>query len=179
MTAPQDIPIHNDLNAETMTAALEAQRADYIAEGHVSAETRIDRMRRGMTSVHKYQDKLVEALNADFGCRPRELSLLTDISASIMPFKSGMKHVKKWMKPEKRKTMFPLNLLGGRSWIEYQPLGVVGVISPWNFPANLTFGPLAEILAAGNRAMIKPSEFTPSVSEVMAEIVGDAWDNKE
>ena len=105
--------------------------------------------------------------------------MLTDISASIMPFKSCIKHVKGWMRPEKRKTMFPINLLGGRSWIEYQPLGVVGVISPWNFPANLTFGPLAEILAAGNRAMIKPSEFTPTVSEVMADIVREAWDEKE
>ena len=80
---------------------------------------------------------------------------------------------------QKRATMFPLNLLGGRSRIEYQPLGVVGVISPWNFPVNLTFGPLAGILAAGNRAMIKPSEFTPATSAVMAEMVKDAWDEKE
>jgi coniferyl-aldehyde dehydrogenase len=72
-----------------------------------------------------------------------------------------------------------LNLLGGRSRVEYQPLGVVGILSPWNFPVNLTFGPLAEVLAAGNRSIIKPSEFTPSVSEVMAELVKDAWDEKE
>ena len=179
MNAPQQPSDENADLVNEMMAVLEAQRADYIAEGHVSAETRIDRMRRGMTAVHKHQDALVEALNTDFGCRPRELSLMTDISASIMPFKSAIKQVKGWMKPEKRKTMFPLNLLGGRSWIEYQPLGVVGVISPWNFPANLTFGPLADVLAAGNRAMIKPSEFTPSVSEVMAEIVREAWDEKE
>ena len=179
MNAPQQPSDENADLVNEMMAVLEAQRTDYIAEGHVSAETRIDRMRRGMTAVHKHQDALVEALNTDFGCRPRELSLMTDISASIMPFKSAIKQVKGWMKPEKRKTMFPLNLLGGRSWIEYQPLGVVGVISPWNFPANLTFGPLADVLAAGNRAMIKPSEFTPSVSEVMAEIVREAWDEKE
>ncbi len=179
MNAPQDLNLDQDSIAQAMRDALEAQRADYLAEGHVSAETRIDRMQRGMVSVHKHQDRIVEALNTDFSCRPRELSLMTDVSASIMPFKSCIKQVRKWMKPEKRKTMFPLGLFGGRSWIEYQPLGVVGVISPWNFPANLTFGPLAEILAAGNRAMIKPSEFTPSVSEVMAEIVREAWDEKE
>ncbi|MEQ8514015.1 MAG: coniferyl aldehyde dehydrogenase, partial [Chromatocurvus sp.] len=74
---------------------------------------------------------------------------------------------------------FPLNLLGGRSRVEYQPLGVVGVISPWNFPVNLTFGPLAGILAAGNRAMIKPSEFTPATSELMAEMVAAAWAPEE
>ena len=179
MNAPQDINVDQDPITEKMMKLLEAQRTDYISEGHVSAEVRIDRMQRGMNSVAKFQDKLVEALSADFTCRPRQLSMLTDVSASIMPFKSGIKHVRKWMKPEKRKTMFPLGLLGGRSWIEYQPLGVVGVISPWNFPANLTFGPVAEIIAAGNRVMIKPSEFTPAVSDVMAEIVADAWDEKE
>ncbi len=179
MNAPQQAEIEKDSVAEAMTAVLQAQRADYTAEGHVSAEVRIDRMRRGMTSIHKHQGQLVEALSTDFGCRPRELSMITDVSASIMPFKSAIKHVKHWMKPDKRKTMFPLNVLGGRSWIEYQPLGVVGVISPWNFPANLTFAPIADILAAGNRAMVKPSEFTPAVSEVMADIVKDAWDEKE
>lgn len=178
MNAPHELQL-DDPVVTAMQETLKAQREDYIAEGHVSAETRIDRMRRGMTAVHNHKEALVEALNADFGCRPRELSMLTDISASIMPFKGGMKHVKTWMRPEKRKTMFPINLLGGRSWIEYQPLGVVGVISPWNFPANLTFGPLAEIIAAGNRAMIKPSEFTPAVSEVMADIVREAWDENE
>ena len=179
MNAPQDINVDNDPITEKLMAALQAQRDDYIAEGFVSAETRIDRMQRGMNSVAKFQDKLVEALNTDFTCRPRELSMLTDISASILPFKSAIKQVRTWMKPEKRKTMFPLGLLGGRSRIEYQPLGVVGVISPWNFPVNLTFGPMADIIAAGNRVMIKPSEFTPTVSEVMAEVVADAWDEKE
>ena len=99
MNAPQEINVDKDPIAEAMLAVMEAPRADYIAEGHVSAETRIDRMRRGMTAVHKHQDKIVEALNTDFGCRPRELSLLTDVSASIMPFKSCMKDVKRWMKP--------------------------------------------------------------------------------
>jgi coniferyl-aldehyde dehydrogenase len=179
MNAPETVTTGHDPITEAMMKVLEAQREDYLNEGHVSAEVRIDRMRRGMNSVAKYQDKLVEALNTDFTCRPRQLSMLTDVSASIGPFKSAIKQVRTWMKPEKRKTMFPLGLLGGRSRIEYQPLGVVGVISPWNFPANLTFGPLADILAAGNRSMIKPSEFTPSVSDVMAEIVADAWDEKE
>ena len=179
MNAPQDINVDNDPITEKMMAALQAQRDDYLAEGFVTAETRIDRMRRGMNSVAKYQDKLIDALSQDFSCRPRELSMLTDIAASIQPFKGAIKHVKKWMKPEKRKSTFPMGLLGGRSRIEYQPLGVVGVISPWNFPVNLTFAPMADIMAAGNRVMIKPSEFTPTVSEVMAEVVRDAWDEKE
>ena len=167
------------VNSEAMIKTLEAQREDFLNEGFVSAEVRIDRMKRGMNSIHKHQEQLIDALNTDFTCRPRELSLLTDIATSILPFKSAIKNVRKWMKPEKRKSMFPLGLLGGRSRIEFQPLGVVGVLSPWNFPVNLTFGPMADILAAGNRVMIKPSEFTPSVSDVMADIVADAWDKKE
>lgn len=179
MNAPQEINVEHDPITEAMMKVLDAQRADFTAEGHVSAETRIDRMRRGMNAISKFQEQLVEALNTDFTCRPRELSMLTDVSASIMPLKNAIKHVRKYMKPEKRKTVFPMNLLGGRSRIEYQPLGVVGIISPWNFPVNLTFAPLADILAAGNRSIIKPSEFTPTVSQVMADIVKDAWDEKE
>jgi coniferyl-aldehyde dehydrogenase len=179
MNAPHDINVDNDPITQQMMAVLQAQRDDYLTEGFPPAELRIDRMRRGMESVSKFQDKFVEALNEDFSCRPRELSMLTDVAASIGPFKSAIKHVRKWMKPEKRKSTFPLGLLGGRSRIEYQPLGVVGVISPWNFPVNLTFAPLADILAAGNRAMIKPSEFTPHTSGVIAEVVRDAWDEKE
>lgn len=70
MNAPQQAEIEKDSVAEAMTAVLQAQRADYTAEGHVSAEVRIDRMRRGMTSIHKHQGQLVEALSTDFGCRP-------------------------------------------------------------------------------------------------------------
>ena len=179
MNAPEAVTTGSDPITEAMMKVLDAQRQDYINEGHVSAETRIDRLNRGIAAVAKHQDRLVEALNTDFSCRPRELSMLTDIAGSIMPMKTATKHLRSWMKPEKRKTMFPLNLLGGRSRVEYQPLGVVGVLSPWNFPVNLTFAPLAEVLAAGNRAIIKPSEFTPTVSEVMAELVRDAWDEKE
>ena len=155
MNAPQTIGSIEDIE-QRMQQVLEAQRQDYLREGEVSAETRIDRIDRGIDVLLKYQDRMVAALDSDFSCRAREVSLLTDVAASVTPLKHARKHLRKWMKPERRPTMFPLNLLGGRSRIEYQPLGVVGVISPWNFPVNLTFGPLAGILAAGNRALIKP-----------------------
>jgi coniferyl-aldehyde dehydrogenase len=165
--------------AMTLRSALDVQREDYLREGAVSAATRIDRIDRGIDVLLKYQDKLIDALNTDFSCRSRQVTLLTDVAASLTPLKHARKHVHKWMKPQRKSSTFPFNLLGGRSRIEYQPLGVVGVISPWNFPVNLTFGPLAGILAAGNRAMIKPSEFTPATSEVMRDMVAAAWDPKE
>ncbi|MEM1402012.1 MAG: coniferyl aldehyde dehydrogenase [Pseudomonadota bacterium] len=178
MNAPQTAVAATDAEQD-MQRILDAQRQDHIASGAVSAAVRKDRLNRGIDVVLKYQDKVIDALNTDFTCRSREVTLLTDVAASVGPMKHALAHVEKWMRNEKRSTMFPLNLLGGRSTIEYQPLGVVGVISPWNFPVNLTFAPLAGIIAAGNRAMIKPSEFTPATSEVMAEMVREAWDEKE
>ena len=178
MNAPEQIPAQGDTETR-MQAVLEAQRADYLQEGVVTAETRIDRLNRGIDIQIKYQAKLVDALNSDFSCRSRQVSLLTDVGAGIAPMKHAVKHLRKWMKPEKRPTIFPLNLLGGRSRIEYQPLGVVGVIAPWNFPVNMVFAPLAGVLAAGNRAMIKPSEFTPATSEVLSEMISEAYDTNE
>ncbi|MAT92599.1 MAG: coniferyl aldehyde dehydrogenase [Halioglobus sp.] len=177
MNAPEQVT-QGDIEQQ-MKATLQMQREDYMREGVVSAETRIDRMQRAVDVLVKYNDKAVEALNTDFSCRPREITLLTDVGAGIAPLKHAIKHVRKWMKPEKRPTMFPFNLLGGRSRVEYQPLGVVGIIAPWNFPVNMVFSPLAQVLAAGNRAMIKPSEFTPATSEVIAEMIEEAFDPKE
>ena len=84
------------------------------------------------------------------------------------------------MRPEKRKpTPAILGLFGAKAEVRFQPKGVVGVISPWNFPVNLTFAPLAGILAAGNRAMIKPSEFTPATSELMQTMFAGAFSEEE
>jgi coniferyl-aldehyde dehydrogenase len=163
----------------TMLDLLGRQRADYIKRGEVDAATRIDRLDRAIALLVDHQQRLVEALSADFGHRSRHQSLFTDIAASIGPLKHAKKHLAEWMKPEKRKVDFPMNLLGARARIEYQPLGVVGVISPWNFPVNLTFTPLAGILAAGNRCMIKPSEYTPATSQAMAELIAAAFDELE
>lgn len=162
-----------------MVALLDRQRADYLAEGEVSLERRIDRIDRAIRVIIDNKDRISQTLSDDFGHRSRHQSLFTDVAAAIGPLKNARKHVAQWMKPEKRKVDFPLNLLGAKARVEFQPLGVVGVISPWNFPVNLTFGPLAGILAAGNRAMIKPSEFTPKTSELMAEMVASAFDELE
>ncbi len=163
----------------TMLGLLDRQRADYLKHGEVAASTRIDRIDRAIALLVDHQQRLVDALSADFGHRSRHQSLFTDIAASIGPLKHAKKHLADWMKPEKRKVDFPMNLLGAKARVEYQPLGVVGVISPWNFPVNLTFTPLAGILAAGNRCIIKPSEYTPATSQVMAELIAAAFDELE
>ena len=178
MNAEQQLPTLGD-SEQKMNSTLQMQRDAYLKEGIVSAEIRIDRLQRGVDVLIKYNEKITDALNTDFTCRPREVTLLTDVGAGIAPMKHAIKHLRSWMKPEKRPTMFPFNLVGGRSRIEYQPLGVVGIIAPWNFPVNMVFAPLAGVLAAGNRAMIKPSEFTPATSALMAEMIAEAYDPAE
>ena len=169
-----------ETSREDMLALLERQRQNYLAEGVVSAAKRKDRIERAIGLLKTHQDRLVAAMRDDFGHRSEHQSLFTDIASCIGPLRHAQASLEKWMKPEKRKVgPFPLNLLGAKARVEYQPLGVVGVISPWNFPVNLTFTPLAGILAAGNRCMIKPSEFTPATSEVMAEIIPTAFDELE
>ncbi len=165
---------------ETMLNLLERQRDDYLREGVVTAEVRSDRLERAISLLKTHEKRLVEAMDADFGHRSEHQSLFTDVAGSVGPLRHAQKHLARWMQPEKRKVgPFPLNLLGAKARVEYQPLGVVGVISPWNFPVNLTFTPLAGVLAAGNRCMIKPSEYTPATSEVMAEIFPTAFDELE
>jgi len=159
---------------------LDAQREAYLAEGAVSLETRLDRLERAVGLVKSHERQLVEALCEDFGHRSEHQSLLTDVAGSVGPLRHAQKHVRQWMRSEKRKAgPFPLNLLGAKARIDYQPLGVVGLISPWNFPVNLTFSPLAGILSAGNRCMIKPSEFTPATSSLFAEMFPAAFDATE
>lgn len=162
-----------------LRALLERQRRAFLAAGPPDRATRIDRLDRAIALLVDHRDELVEALSEDFGHRSREQSLLTDVAASIEPLKFARRRVGRWMRPEKRKTQFPFGLFGARAEIRFQPLGVVGVISPWNFPVNLTFAPLAGILSAGNRAMIKPSEHTPRTSELMARIIGEVFDDSE
>ena len=162
-----------------MQQRLDAQKQAQIAGGAVSADLRIDRLKRCIAILESNGDDLIDAMRIDFGHRNVNQSKMADIDGAIGPIKNAVKHVRSWMRPEKRSTMFPLNLLGGRSRIEFQPLGVVGCISPWNFPVQLTFAPLAGILAAGNRAMIKPSEYTPQTSELMKSLIEARFDENE
>ena len=178
MNAPQANPLNLDAE-EKMLELLRLQRESYLAEGEVSAETRIDRLDRTIDVLVANAEKISEAMNADFGCRPRQVNLMTDVTGSLENLKHAKKHLRKWMKAEKRPSMFPLGLLGGRSSIQYQPKGVVGVIAPWNFPLGMVFEPLAGVIAAGNRAMIKPSEFTPATSQLIDEMVGKTFDPAE
>ncbi len=163
-----------------MQSILDRQRAAYLAEGVVTSEIRIDRLERAVQVVKKHQNVFVQAMKEDFGHRSEHQSLFTDVASSIGPLRHAQQNLKRWQKKDKRKvTPGILALLGAKAWVEYQPLGVVGVISPWNFPVNLTFTPLAGVLSAGNRCMIKPSEYTPATSFAMAAGFAEEFDEEE
>jgi coniferyl-aldehyde dehydrogenase len=169
-----------ETSRDSMQAVLDRQRAAYLAEGEVSNATRVDRIERAVDVLKNNEAKFVEAMCEDFGHRSEHQSMFTDVAGSIGPLRHAQANLAKWNRSEKRKVgPFPLNLLGAKARVDYQPLGVVGVISPWNFPVNLTFTPLAGILAAGNRCMIKPSEYTPATSAAMAEAISAAFDEEE
>ncbi len=163
-----------------MQDILARQKAAHLRDGAPPAEVRIDRINRCIRLLIDNRRTIEDALNADFGSRSREATAFTDIAGSIGPLKHARAHLAKWMRPEKRRTTPALlGLFGAKAEVRFQPKGVVGVISPWNFPVNLTFSPLAGILAAGNRAMIKPSEYTPATSELMRTMFSSAFPEEE
>lgn len=165
---------------DDMQAILDRQKAAHLRDGPPSAEQRMERIDRCIGLLVDHREEIETALNDDFGNRSREASAFTDVASSIGTLKYAKENLKTWMKPEKRKTTPAiLGLFGAKAQLRYQPKGVVGVISPWNFPVNLTFTPLAGVLAAGNRAMIKPSEFTPATSELMARMFGSVFSPEE
>ncbi len=171
-------PVADDAKIR-MERILARQKAAHIREGAPTQAQRTDRLNRCVALLVEHGDELIESLNADFGARSKDASRFTDIAASIGPVKFAREHLGKWMKTEKRKVESPLNLLGAKAEVRFQPKGVIGIISPWNFPVNLTFAPLAGVLAAGNRAMIKPSELTPATSEAMARLFDLYFDEEE
>ncbi len=162
-----------------MGSILAKQKAAHLRDGIPSLEKRIDWLDRSIDLLVTHGNALNEAMREDFGHRSMDQSNFTDIAGSIGALKYAKKNVKSWMKPEKRSAEFPLNMFGAKARIHFQPKGVVGVISPWNFPVNLTFTPLAGIFAAGNRTMIKPSEFTEKTSELMKKLLGEYYSEEE
>jgi coniferyl-aldehyde dehydrogenase len=171
---------------------LEAQQAAFRAEAGADApatgpepaagpdaRVRRDRLKRAIALLVDHQVDICEALAHDFGRRPATLTRFVDILPAISSLKYARAHLSRWMRPRRQRIGLPIWAPGVRAEIVPQPLGVVGLISPWNFPITLTFGPLAGILAAGNRCLIKPSELAPAVSALMAACVARYFDPTE
>lgn len=150
------------------------QRAAYLAAPAPDAGTRIARLDALIRLLEDNEAAFVEALNADFGARAREETIVADVLMAVSAARVQKRHVRRWMRP--RPVATPLHLLPGRSALLPQPRGVVGIISPWNYPVNLALSPAAAALAAGCRVILKPSELTPRTSALLKALIADAFD---
>ncbi|RMB08423.1 coniferyl aldehyde dehydrogenase [Eilatimonas milleporae] len=166
-------------DAAAIAGLLKRQRESYLADGLPDAEVRRDRLSRARMALMSNRDEFIAAVSEDFGNRSAETTLFADVVPSNGALGDALDHVARWMKPEKRGLMFPLGLLGARGRVMHQPKGVCGLITPWNFPLTMVFVPLAQMLAAGNRVCIKPSEHTPKTSALFADVLSAAFTDTE
>jgi coniferyl-aldehyde dehydrogenase len=168
-----------DHDSATMLASLQRQREAFTAARPEPLAARKDRLKRIIALLVDHGEALARTMSADFGHRSHEQSMLTDIMPSVTFARYCLKNLRHWARPERRGVMFPLGLIGARAQVRHEPKGVVGVVSPWNFPVGLTMNPVSQAFAAGNRVMVKPSEFTPETSALMARLFGQYFAPEE
>ncbi len=158
-------------------AILAAQRAAFVADGPPPPAVRHNRIDRLSALLLENTETFAEAMGADFGTRSRSASLFTEIIGILPLLEYTRSHTAKWMKPGR--PMRGDRLLGLRAEVQPSPLGVAGIIGPWNFPVHLVVLPAAAAFAAGNRVMIKMSEITARTGELMAELAPRYFDETE
>ncbi|SBT03865.1 putative coniferyl aldehyde dehydrogenase [Candidatus Accumulibacter aalborgensis] len=160
-----------------MQATLERQRQAFSAHPYPSLAERRARLMAVKRVVQRYQDLIARAVSTDFGGRSTSETKLIEAMGPILETNHALHSLRKWMKPRRRHT--ELLFLTNRAHVTYQPKGVVGVITPWNFPLYLSLGPLVAALAAGNRVMIKMSEFSPRTTQLLARMMAECFSEDE
>ena len=149
------------------------QRAAFAAAPYPSASERRANLKQLLAAILARQDELAVAIDRDFGGRSRDEVLFSEVFVSVNAIRHARRHVNGWMAPRPRPVGWPLH--PASAWVFPQPLGVAGIIVPWNYPVFLSMAPLAGALAAGNRVMLKPSESTPQTSALLARILAETF----
>ncbi len=160
-----------------MKRVFTAQQQAFAETPYPKVSARISQLKKLKQAILANQQAIIEALSADFGHRCHDETRIAELLTFVEGIKSTIKHVAQWAKPEKRKV--GLLFKPASNQVIYQPLGVVGIVVPWNYPLFLSLGPLIGALSAGNRAMIKLSEFTPSFNECIAKTLAEVFDEKQ
>ncbi|MFN3377698.1 MAG: coniferyl aldehyde dehydrogenase [Burkholderiaceae bacterium] len=158
------------MTAADIPSLFQAQYDASRAQVDVPLLLRQERLLRVRKLLVEHGPQLAAAVQADFGMRSPRLTEVADFFVLHTLLSHTLKHLPRWMRPQRVRT--PFYLQPARARIERQPLGVVGVIAPWNYPVQLSLGPAITALAAGNRVMLKPSELTPHTSAHLAALVG-------
>lgn len=164
---------------ENIHDLLTRQREAFDQDGFPSLVTRIDRLDRLLAMIKKYDHQICETVAEDFGVRAYELSRMAEVYLTVDQTKNAITNVSEWMRPEQRQAPSPACEAGARAEVRSMPKGVVGILGPWNFPVHLILGPLVCVLAAGNRAMLKPSEVTAKTAQLISEMVSEFFDPTE
>ena len=159
---------------QDLSLLLKQQQQAYSLSPYPDYQTRVRHLEKLKTLIVEHQQELLEAMSCDFGNRSFDDSKIGDILTTVQGINYTLKRLKKWMKPEKRHV--GMLFQPASAFIEYQPKGVIGIMVPWNYPIFLALGPLTAALAAGNRAMIKMSEFTPATSALLARLINRYFD---
>jgi acyl-CoA reductase-like NAD-dependent aldehyde dehydrogenase len=157
--------------------AYEKLRKGYMAKPYPSHAERVDWLERLERLLVARREDFVKAADADFAGRCRGETLIADVVVTLETVRASRKQVGRWMRSQEVSPS--VYFLPSRAYIEYIPKGVVGIISPWNYPLNLALAPLSAALAAGNRAIVKPSELTPRVSALIGEAIRDNFTAEE
>ncbi len=164
-----DTPVPDHVDLAATLARLRAAQREHIPD----ARERIDLLTRLGQAVRRRKDDLLAAASADFGRRAPLETLGSDVMMSLDEIDYARKHLRRWMRPRRRSVNWTSRPARGE--LRVAPLGMVGIVSPWNYPLLLALAPLANAIAAGNRAMLKPSEFTPRTSALLARLVGEVF----
>jgi len=155
----------------------DVQRAAFAKERYPSLDVRRNRLARLLDFVTRHEARFVEAVDHDFGGRSSHETRLAELYIVAAEIADSRRHLARWMRPQRVAT--PIHLKPGRARIERQPVGVVGVISPWNYPVQLALAPVAGAIAAGNRVLLKPSELTPATSALLRELAVESFAEEE
>lgn len=163
--------------SHTLQELLTRQRTAFTSQPFPLLSQRRTRLMNLRAALLRHQDLLCAAMSRDFGGRSVSESKLADILGLALEIDHALHKMKRWMKPQKRQTelLFRIN----SAWVEYQPKGVVGVIAAWNFPCYLAVGPLIAAITAGNRVMLKMSEFTPQTTQALRHVLAEVFDESE
>jgi coniferyl-aldehyde dehydrogenase len=170
--APLDLAPLEDPGAEARQL-FAAQRVALARDGVPDLASRLAALDKLQAQIKKHRRAFAEAISADFGNRSAAESDLAEIITALNGIQHAKRHLAKWMKPQRRSVHWTFQ--PGTARVVYQPLGIVGIISPWNYPLMLSLAPICDALAAGNRVMLKPSELTPRVSTLLKRMLGEVF----
>ncbi len=162
--------------APSIEAAFQQQKQRALKLRTSTYEERLSRLKKLKQAVLDNQEDMCKAAWADFRKTPAEVEF-AEIFAVLSQVNHAISHLRKWMKS--KRVAAPRSLIGTSSYVHYEPKGTTLIISPWNYPFTLSFGPLVSALAAGNTAIIKPSEMTPNMSSVIRRMLESTFDEQD